>query len=259
MAAAAVAAPVAAVPVVIAPSPAAAAAGALPYATPADVRGAMEIYSYARTVSPHIQFVLEGDTARGLDDEDLRHYYSGHPHSMQRAEPDDLRRLFADGDGVLFALFAERYQLRDDRPSTEGAALLDAICATPFVTDAGAATLPAPAAVPSDKAAAMVERIRTIVEQIEDLEASLVTLGSAAYLLFMADILERRGLGGEPLPDVPDEVGAIDFAYPQFREDFERDGKPIYGLRECWIRRGVLPPGCPLPGPATRLGDRGRS
>ena len=136
-AAAAVAAPVAAVPAVIAPSPAAA-AGIQPYTLPAGVQAITEIYSYARTTSPHLQFVLEDETFRPLDDDESRDWLSSHPYSMQNAEPDDLRRLFADSDGELFALFAERHQLRSEGSADEQARLLDAICAMPCVTDAGA-------------------------------------------------------------------------------------------------------------------------
>ena len=122
-----------------------------------------------------------------------------------------------------------------------------------------AASLPALAAVPSDRAAVMTDRIRAIVEQIDDLETSLVTTGSAAYLIFMADVLERCVLGGEPLPDVPDELGALELAYPFFRQHREECGDLSYGLPECWRRRGLMPPAAyPKPWSTTRLRDRRR-
>ena len=78
------------------------------------------------------------DTAfRYATDEELRDYYECHPHSVRDGKPDELRELFADRDGELFGLIAERHRLGAAQDREGLKANLQAICETPVLTDAG--------------------------------------------------------------------------------------------------------------------------
>lgn len=102
---------------------------------PPDAKGVY--FSLVAKDERELTFLLKGGIFRDATDEELRAYYERNPFWVEHGKPTELRELFADSDGEVFALFAERHQLGAAQDKEGLATNRQAICETPAVTDAG--------------------------------------------------------------------------------------------------------------------------